>query len=158
MIFNELKATRHVFATTTTGVITGTAPNLVNEFGTAISYPTDKPPVIFPGYITTSNKYFMYLFNDTTTSRKAILSRLAINIETAGGLITGSFFILLPSNVPIRIFVSESTIKSEAIKNGMAQGDADAFNWTNPARLYIQAAVPAQGTLVDGLVEFEYQQ
>ena len=158
MIFNELKATRHVFATTATGVITGTAPALVDEFGTAITYPTNKPPVIFPGLMEQSKKYFMYLFNDTTTSRKAILSRLIIAFEDANSIISGTVLILLPSNMPIRIFVSEKTIRSEAVKNGMAQGDADAFNWTDPAKLSIQAALPGQGTLVDGLVEFEYQQ
>jgi len=159
VIFYKLQPTKHVFATTVSGLISGGNPSLVNEFGTAITFTSGKPPTIFSGFGTTipSSKYFMYTVNDTTTSRKGNVARFQITYEDIS-LNQWQTFILLPLNTPIRVYVSRSTLINEFItKQGLSAATAAACPFDTYTNLYISALVPNAATLVDGLVEFDYQ-
>ena len=99
----------------------------------------------------------MYTVNDATTSRKGNVARFQITYEDVS-LNQWQTFILLPLNTPIRVYVSRSTLINEFItKQGLSAATAAACPFDTYTNLYISALVPNAATLVDGLVEFDYQ-
>jgi len=97
---------------------------------------------VFNGFLNNSTKYFMYLINDTTTTRRTTVVKLILNVVYSD-LSIQSFELLVPTNVFIRVHVPPSFLSIPAGQT--------------ITEITLNSTTPSSPTLIDAFVEAEYR-